>query len=227
MAKVKARRADGTDYPIEEMPVSRSLKLGQEIHNEEMVIERADGQVIPIVASTAPLLDMQGNITAAIVVFEDITERKKAEEAVARQAELIDLSPDAIIVYQLDGTITFWSKGAEKLYGWTKNEAIGQDIHTLLMTEFPNPLEEILEKVKLDGKWSGELTHKRKDGEKLIVQSYWLGKFGENGKIESILESNVDITERIRCNLSLKSLPFWLRNMLIRWRSLQIKERSN
>ena len=91
-------------------------------------------------------------------IFEDITERKKSEEAVARQAELIDLSPDAIIVQQLDGTITFWSKGAEKLYGWTKDEAIGQNIHTLLKTEFSQPLEEILNRVKLDGKWSGEIS---------------------------------------------------------------------
>src|SRR5208283_1673975 len=79
VAKVKARRADGTEYPIEEMPVSRSLKFGEEVHNAEMIIERADGQTIPILASTAPLRDMQGNITAAIVVFEDITERKKTE----------------------------------------------------------------------------------------------------------------------------------------------------
>ena len=74
---LRLRRADGTDYPIVEMPVSRTLKLGQEVHNEEMIIERADGQAFPIVVSTAPLRDMQGNITAAIVVFEDITERKK------------------------------------------------------------------------------------------------------------------------------------------------------
>jgi PAS domain S-box-containing protein len=80
VAKVKARRANGTDYPIEEMPVSRSFKHGEEVHNEEMLIERPDGSVLPIIASTAPLRDMKGNVTAAIVVFEDITERKKAEE---------------------------------------------------------------------------------------------------------------------------------------------------
>jgi PAS domain S-box-containing protein len=79
VAKVKAKRADGTDYPIEEMPVTRSLKFGQEVHNEEMIIERPDGKAFPIMASAAPLRDMQGSITAAIVVFEDITERKKAE----------------------------------------------------------------------------------------------------------------------------------------------------
>ena len=113
----------------------------------------------------------------------EITERKKAEEAVARQAELIDLSPDAIIVRKLDGTITFWSKGAEKLYGWTKEEAIGQDINSLLKTELPQSLEEIQNKLKTEGKWSGEIVHICKDGNRLVVQSYWLGKFGSDGKI--------------------------------------------
>ena len=204
VAKVKARRADGTDYPIEEMPVSRSLTLGEEVHNAEMMIERPDGQAFPIIASTAPLRDMKGNIIAAIVVFEDITERKKEEEAVARQAALIDLSPDAIIVQELNGTITFWSKGAEKLYGWTKDEAIGKNIHTLLKTEFRPPLEEILNKVKLDGKWSGELVHISKDGTKVTEQSYWLAKFGSDGKIVEMLESNVDITDRIELQAKLE-----------------------
>jgi PAS domain S-box-containing protein len=89
VAKVKARRADGTEYPIEETPVSRCLKLGQEVHNQEMIIDRADGQVLPIIANTAPLRDMQGNITAAIIVFEDITERKKSEESLRANQRLL------------------------------------------------------------------------------------------------------------------------------------------
>ncbi len=77
------------------------------------------------------------------ILSTNITERKKTEKAIARQAELIDLSPDAIIVRKLDGTISFWSKGAEKLYGWTKEKAIGQNINSLLKTEFPVPPKEI------------------------------------------------------------------------------------
>jgi PAS domain S-box-containing protein len=104
VAKVKARRIDGTDYPIEEMPVSRSLTLGEEIHNVEMIIERDDGSVIPILVNTAPLRDMQGNITAAIAVFEDITQRRQTEEDLRISEEqfrqLFSNMPSAVAVYE-------------------------------------------------------------------------------------------------------------------------------
>ena len=144
-------------------------------------------------------------VTASKTDLEkEIEERKKAEEATARQAELIDLSPDAIIVRKLDGTITFWSKGAEKLYGWTKDEATGKDINVLLKTELPQPLEEITNTLKIEGKWSGEVVHICKDGSKLVVQSYRLGKFGSDDKIFEMLESNVDITQRIQMQFKLE-----------------------
>ena len=138
------------------------------------------------------------------VLFNDITEEKKAEKSIARQAQLIDLSPDAIIVRKLDGAIIFWSKGAEKLYGLTKEEAIGHDINSLLKTEFPQPLEKILKTLKVDGKWSGEIVHTCKNGDKLVVQSFWLAKFGADGKIFEMLESNVDITQRIELQAKLE-----------------------
>ncbi len=138
------------------------------------------------------------------ILATNITERKKAEKAIATQAELIDLSPDAIIVRKLDGIITFWSRGAEKLYGWTKEEVIGKDINLLLKTEFPKSLKDIQDKLRKQGKWSGEIIHSCKDGSKLIVQSYWLGKLGSNGQIFEIMESNVDITDRIQLQVKLE-----------------------
>ena len=128
----------------------------------------------------------------------NITGRKQAEEAIKRQAELIDLSPDAITVRKIDGTISFWSEGAEKMYGWKKEEAVGQNINHLLKTKFKIPLKEIIKKVELEGKWSGEIEHTCANGHKIVVQSSWLGKFGADGKMLEMLESNVDITERIR-----------------------------
>ena len=113
-------------------------------------------------------------------------------------------TPDAIIITKIDGTIKFWSKGAEKLYGYVKEEVLEQNIHTLLNTEFRPPLKEILNQINLEGKWSGEIVHTTKDGDKVAVQSYWLGKFSEEGKLAEIFESNVDVTERIRMQVKLE-----------------------
>ena len=117
------------------------------------------------------------NLRKKVESNQTVVNRKKAEVALARQAELIDLSPNAIMVRTFEGVITFWSKGAEKLYGWTKDEAIGQVTHTLFKTKFSVPLEEIEKMQKLEGKWSGELTQTRKDGGKVVVQSYQLCQF--------------------------------------------------
>ena len=72
------------------------------------------------------------------IISRDITKRKQAEEVLRRQAALIDLSPDAVFVKTLEGIITFWSNGAEKLYGYTKQEALGKGSNVLLKTKFPN-----------------------------------------------------------------------------------------
>jgi len=141
--------------------------------------------------------------------FEDVTGRKKAEEAVIRQASLIDLSPDAIIVRSLEGTITFWSKGAENIYGWTATEAIGQITHALLKTRFPEPLKAIISQVETSGRWTGELGHKTKDGRDLVVQSWWLAEKDEKGTIKGILESNIDVTERKESEEKLRESTVW------------------
>jgi PAS domain S-box-containing protein len=131
-------------------------------------------------------------------------EKEQATETLRKQAELIDLSPDAIIVKNLDGTITFWSKGAEKVYGFSKEEAIGKKTHLLLKTKSSTPFKMINQELRRTGHWSGELNHLTKDGRKLVVQSWWLGKCDKKGQIKEILESNVDITERKKIQIALE-----------------------
>jgi PAS domain S-box-containing protein len=150
------------------------------------------------------LTELANDFAYGIMMLRLSKEKEQSAETLRKQAELIDISPVAIIVRKVDGTITFWSKGAEKLYGWTKNKAIGQDINRLLKTESSQPIEEIVKKLTLDHKWSGEIVHSCKNGSKLVVQSYWLGRFGAEGKIEEILESNVDITDRIQMQIKLE-----------------------
>jgi PAS domain S-box-containing protein len=183
---------------------SISVREGKNGYTIEHRVVRPDGELRNVQEKCTNILDKSGKIVRSIGMVQDITERKKAEEAVARQAELIDLSPDAIIIRKLDGPITFWSKGAEKLYGWTKEEAIGQDVNLLLKTQLPQSLKEIQNELKIKGKWSGEIIHICKNASKLVVQSYWLGKFGSDGKIMEVLESNVDVTERIQMQLKLE-----------------------
>ncbi len=181
-------------------PHSQTVKDGKE-HTVEVHEPRLGGDFL---VSTTPIKDEEGRIIGSVHIARNITERKKAEEYLQKQAELIDLSPDAIIVKKLDDTITFWSKGAEKLYSWTKEEAIGQRASSLFRTKSSEALKDIILKLKQTGNWSGELTHYAKDGKELIVQSWWMGKPDEQGKIKEILESNIDITERKRIQTKLE-----------------------
>ena len=73
----------------------------------------------------------------------EIVERKRGEEVLRERANLLDLTHDTVFVRDINDVITFWNRGAEKLYGWTKDEAIGQVSHHLMQTIFPVPLEEI------------------------------------------------------------------------------------
>jgi PAS domain S-box-containing protein len=163
---------------------------------------RKDGSSFIGELSTALFTDVNGE-PRSVAIIRDITEKKQAEEALRKQAALIDLSPDGIIVRKLDGEITFWSNGAEAMYGWTEQEALGQQTHSLFKTVFPHPLEDIVRKLLQTGRWFGELVHTTKDGLQLVVQSHWLLQFDDKGCGTDILESNVNITEHKRAEEAL------------------------
>jgi PAS domain S-box-containing protein len=190
-----------------ESPVSKVLTQGLIIGlaNHTLLI-RKDGTEVPIDDSGAPIITQDGAIRGVVLVFRDVTERRKTEEAIQRQAALIDLSPDAIIVRKIDGTITFWSRGAEKLYGWTKTEAVGKSTHELLATKFPQPFDAIVSELKEKQSWTGEVTQKTKTGREVVMQSWWRAEKTEHGEIKSILESNVDVTERERAEKEIARL---------------------
>ena len=112
------------------------------------------------------------------------------------QAHLLDLAHDAIIMRDIQSTILFWNHGAEELYGWTRDEALGQCSHTLLHTQFPQPLEAIEAEVLRTGYWEGELIQARQDGTPLVVASRWTVSQDEHAPPLAIMEINTDITIR-------------------------------
>lgn len=137
------------------------------------------------------------------LLFSEITDRKLAEEKIAEQAALIDIATDAIFVRDLDNRILFWSQGAERLYGWTAEEALGKIASNLFQSEFlqqesASQIEEILNHCLQQGLWQGEIKHIAKSGQSIIVASRWTLVRDESGQPKSILVVNTDITEKKR-----------------------------
>lgn len=118
------------------------------------------------------------------------------EAGYREQAELLDLTHDAIFVRGLDRRILYWNRGSESLYGWQKQEVHRRASNELLRTEFPVPLEEIEATVCRTGCWEGELIQYRRDNARLTVSSRWALQSGPTGKPSRILEINRDITQR-------------------------------
>ncbi len=112
------------------------------------------------------------------------------------QAHLLDLVLDAIILRDMQGAIISWNQGAEKLFGWTSDEALGKHAHTLLHTQFPQPLEAIEAEALRAGQWEGELVHTRRDGTSVVVTSRWTVWQQDHGAPLAIVEISTDITER-------------------------------
>lgn len=91
-------------------------------------------------------------------------ESRRSEAISAQRASLIDLIPDAIVVRDREDRVTFWSRGAESLYGWSSEEAVGRKMDELLQTVYPEPLDEIAARLVLARPWEGELVRRRHDG---------------------------------------------------------------
>jgi PAS domain S-box-containing protein len=112
-----------------------------------------------------------------------------------QRADLLDLTHDTIFARDMNDVITYWNRGAEELYGWRRDEAIGKVTHELTQTIFPAPLEQINETLLRTGRWEGELIHTKRDGSKVVVASRWSLQRDEQSKPVAILETNNNITE--------------------------------
>jgi PAS domain S-box-containing protein len=129
------------------------------------------------------------------IYMQDISERKKAEEKIREQAKLLDIAQDAIIVRDMDDKILYWNNSAERIYGWTQEEALTQHSSQLLNTELDS-IERAMQDIQKKGSWFGELHQVTKLQKSVIVESRWSVVRDDQGTAKSILTINTDITDK-------------------------------
>lgn len=191
---------------MEESPFDRVKKTGQivTLSNHTILLTR-DGREIGIDDSGAPIMDASGQLTGVILTFRDITDRRAAEEARRLLASIVDSSQDAIISRNLDGTITSWNKGAERLYGYHAEEMLNKSIAMLLPDETG---ESFLEREK--ALLNGDLQHleskrKCKDG-RVIDVFLTVSAISDNaGRLTGIATIGRDITGQKQAQEALRT----------------------
>jgi PAS domain S-box-containing protein len=180
--------ANGTEHHEQIMQTGKPIDLVEEyIH--------ADGGKQFLHVIKLPVVDHDGKIMGTQGIQFDITELKLAEERIREQAALLDAANDAIYVRSLDDVVTYWNDGAERLYGWTRAEALGRKIHDLIKYD-RDAFETAREALLAQGNWSGELKMTDKTDKAVTVFCRWTLLRDESGRPKEVLAINTDITER-------------------------------
>jgi PAS domain S-box-containing protein len=161
---------DGSQIPHSQGPMAIAVKTGKPVRNEEAIIERPDGSRIILTVNIDPLFGSDGRLCGAINVFEDITDLKQAEQASRWLAAIVESSEDAIVSKDLNGIITSWNQAAERLFGYTAEEAIGKPVTILIPPERHDEEPSILERIRRGERIDHYQTiRRRKDGSILDV----------------------------------------------------------
>jgi PAS domain S-box-containing protein len=127
-------------------------------------------------------------------------------------AKILDLAN--VIIHDVDGRISYWTTGCERLYGWSREEAFGQVVHELLKTEYPQPRSKIVAKLRKEGSWQGEIEHQKKDGSVVSVSTLWVARKSEDDVIHAVLQNNSDITGLKRAQDEIAAREAHLRSIL-------------
>jgi PAS domain S-box-containing protein len=190
----------------------------EESDTSEFRIVTKDGRILYIVNYMECHADPEARGGLRLFgAVQDITERKRAEEALRYQAALLANMHDAIIASDEHYRLTAWNAAAESLYGWKTEEVLGRFGLDILQTEFPGVNKsEMLRTIAETGHWSGEVTQARKDGTRIPVEVASIVLHDESGRIAGYVSVNRDITERKRAELEYKAIVgtamdgFWI-----------------
>jgi PAS domain S-box-containing protein len=198
-------RPDGTFLPHDQCPMAIALRTGQPVRGVEAIAERPDGTRVYFMPYPTPWLDSSGAVIGGVNVLVDITERKMAEEARARLSAIVETSDDAIISKNLEGIIQTWNAGAERIFGYRSEEAIGQPVTLLIPADQPDEEPAILARLRRGERIEHyETVRRRKDGALLDVSLTVSPITDERGRIIGASKIARDITMRKRVEAELR-----------------------
>jgi PAS domain S-box-containing protein len=197
---------DGTPLPHDQCPMALALKRREPVRGMEAIAERPDGTRVRFAPYPTPLFDASGALTGAVNMLVDVTalqrteDRLRESERAAQQlAAIVESAEDAIISKSLDGVIMSWNRGAERLFGYTAAEAIGQPITMLIPSERHNEEPEILRRIRRGERVDHyDAVRKRKDGT-LVPLSLTVSPIrNERGEVVGASKIARNISERRR-----------------------------
>lgn len=161
----------------------------------EVAIRRKDGGLCFTEMTLAAVCGADGEISHFIIIQQDITERKRTAEMMREQAQLLNQANDAIYVRSFDGVVSYWNEGAERLYGWSRAEAIGRQISDLNVEEAMNAADVNCRLLK-DGNWIGERRQVTRGGQEIMAFCRLTAVKDESGQPSFVFAINTDITEK-------------------------------
>ena len=191
---------EGQPVPASMLPLQQAIHHAKAIGPMEIELRHPDGISHLLLASASPLFDSGGHVRGAVAAIFDLTSRKQLEDLLRQRAELLELASEAVIVRDLDGIIRYWNAGAESVYGWSREQALGCHLHQLLQTVFPCPQQEVENAVLHERSWRGRLVQRTRTGTEIVVAS----RKALDPESRSVLEINRDITGELRAEDALR-----------------------
>jgi PAS domain S-box-containing protein len=190
----------------QEAAVLHQIGRGVSLDHFETVYLTKDGRPIDVSLAVSPILSPTGEITGAAKVIRNIRDRLRAEEARGRLAAIVDSSDDAIVSKTLDGIITSWNRGAERLFGYSSAEAVGQSILLIVPSDRHNEEAEVLRRIRSGQSVEHfETVRRRKDGT-LVEISLTVSPVRDSlGRIIGASKTARDITDQRRVQREMAS----------------------
>lgn len=193
-------------------PSSLMVKLGMENYIGQRLLDRHGN---PIGMLFVLMKEKHKNVEVIISLLKIFAtragaelERLEANKHIREQASLLDKAQDAILVRDMNNIVQFWNNGAERLYGWTREEAIGSSIENLIYPEVSN-FHLAMRKLLETGEWNGEIEQKNKFHKKLVIESHWTLMKDDNGQPQSVFTINTNVTDRKNAADKIQHLAYY------------------